>query len=190
MLLAFVGITGVGKTYFSDKVVEEVGFDKVKTIRTRKMRKGEQNGKTGWFMTESELEEMQKNNKIAYTFKVFEGTYAYLKEDIFSKKNMVLEMHYTTIFDWKKVRPDIKTIYIFPKDINITKEKIIERNLDKEKQAERLREIEEHYNRMLTDNSLRDMFDYIVYNNYDEKSEKEIIEIVKKLQEKERGIYG
>ena len=110
MLLAFVGITGVGKSYYVNKVCEKLNFNKVKTIRTRKMRIGEQNGKTGLFMTKEELENLESLGKLAYVFDVFGGTYAYLKEDIFSKEDMVFEMHYTTIYDWKKIRPDIKTI--------------------------------------------------------------------------------
>lgn len=186
MLLALVGITGIGKTYYSDKIVERLGFEKVKTIRTREMRKGEQNGKTGLFMTKEELESLEREGKIAYKFDVFEGTYAYLKEDIFSDKDMVFEMHYTTIGDWKKVRPDIKTIYIFPKDINVTKSKITERNLSKEQEEKRLAEIEEHYNRMNNEQELRGMFDYIIYNNYDKESEDEIINLVSKLQKEEK----
>lgn len=182
MLLALVGITGVGKTYFTNIIEEELGFKKVKTIRTRKMRKGEQNGKSGLFMTEDELKVLQKEDKIAYSFNVFGGTYAYLKEDIFSKEDMVFEMHYTTIFDWKKIRSDIKTIYIFPKDINIAKKYILIRNLEKSKEIERLDEIEEHYNKMMTDNKLREMFDYIVYNNYDKESEEKIINLVRKMK--------
>ncbi len=188
MLLALVGITGIGKTYYSDKIVERLGFEKVKTIRTREIRKGEQNGKTGLFMTKEELESLEREGKIAYKFDVFEGTYAYLKEDIFSDKDMVFEMHYTTIGDWKKVRPDIKTIYIFPKDINITKSKITERNLSKEQEEKRLAEIEEHYNRMNNEQELRGMFDYIIYNNYDKESEDEIINLVRKLQKEEKHV--
>lgn len=184
MLLALVGITGVGKTYYSDKIAEKLCFDKVRTIRTRKIREGEQNGKTGLFMTQEELNKLEKEGNIAYKFNVFEGTYAYLKEDIFSERDMVFEMHYTTINDWKKVRPDIKTIYIFPKDINITKCKIAERHLSKEQEKTRLEEIEEHYNRMITDEELRGMFDYIIYNNYDKESEYEIINLVNGLREK------
>ena len=101
---------------------------------------------------------------------------------------MVFEMHYTTIGDWKKVRPDIKTIYIFPKDINVTKSKITERNLSKEQEEKRLAEIEEHYNRMCNDESLRGMFDYIIYNNYDKESEDEIINLVRKLQKEEKHV--
>jgi len=179
MLLALVGVTGVGKSYYKEKIVEEFGFEKVNTIRTREKRVGEENGKAGLFMSKQELEELKEQGKIAYDFDVFGGTYAYLKDEIFSEKNMVFEMHYTTIEDWKKVRPDIKTIYILPKDLETAKDQTRRRNLSKEKEQERIKEIEEHYNRITTDNNLRNMFDHIVYNNYDEKSEKKILELVK-----------
>ncbi len=181
MLLALVGVTGVGKTYYKNKIAEELNFKNVNTIRTRKKRAGEVAGKTGLFMTEEEVNELDKQGKIAYKFKVFGGEYAYLSDEIYSKDNMVFEMHYTTIYDWKKVRPDIKTIYILPKNIEIAKNKTRERNLEPEKEKERLLEIEEHYNRIMNDEDLRNQFDYIVYNNYDENSELEIINLVKKI---------
>ena len=181
MLLALVGVTGVGKSYYKEKIVEKFSFKKVNTIRTREKRLGEENGKAGLFMSKQELEELKKQGKIAYDFDVFGGTYAYLKDEIFSKKNMVFEMHYTTIEDWKKVRPDIKTIYILPKNLEVAKNKTRKRNLSKEKEEERLKEIDEHYTRIITDEKLRSMFDYIVYNNYDEESEEEIEKIVQKM---------
>lgn len=181
MLLALVGVTGVGKSYYKDKIVENFNFKKVNTIRTRAKRVGEENGKTGLFMSRDELENLKLQDKIAYSFDVFGGTYAYLKEDIFSPDNMVFEMHYTTINDWKKVRPDIKTIYILPKNIETAKEKTRSRNLSTEKETERLKEIDEHYNKILTDSNLRNMFDYIIYNNYDKNSENEILELVQKI---------
>lgn len=181
MLLALVGVTGVGKSYFKEKIVENFDFEKVNTIRTRARRTGEENGKSGLFMTKEELEDLKLQGKIAYSFDVFGGTYAYLKDEIFSEKNMVFEMHYTTISDWKKVRPDIKTIYILPKDIEIAKDQTRKRNLSQEKETERISEIDEHYNRISTDENLRNMFDYIVYNNYDEDSEKEILMLVKEI---------
>lgn len=184
MLLALVGVTGVGKSYFKEKIVENFDFEKVNTIRTRAKRIGEEDGKSGLFMTKEELDNLKLQGKIAYDFDVFGGTYAYLKDEVFSQKNMVFEMHYTTISDWKKVRPDIKTIYILPHDIEIAKDKARKRNLSKEKEIERIREIDEHYNRISTDENLRNMFDYIVYNNYDEKSEKEILMLVKEILDK------
>ena len=51
----------------------------------------------------------------------------------------------------------------------------------KEKEIERLNEIDEHYNRILTDSNLRNSFDYILYNNYNKESEDEVINLVKNL---------
>lgn len=183
MLLAIVGVTGVGKTYYKDKIVRELNFKKVNTIRTRPIRPGEIAGKSGLFMTKSELDNLDNSGKIAYRFNVFGGEYAYLSEEIFSKDNMVFEMHYTTIYDWKKIRPDIKTIYILPKDIEIAKQKTRERNLSPEKEIERLREIDEHYDKIINDKDLSNQFDHIVYNNYDEETDCKIIELVKEMME-------
>ena len=72
-------------------------------------------------------------------------------------------MHYTTIYDWKKVRPDLKTIYIMPTDLELAKEQTKKRNLSKEKEIERLDEIDEHYNNIMNDENLRNQFDYFFY---------------------------
>lgn len=185
MLLALVGVTGVGKSYYVEKISEKLNFKKVNTIRTRSVRKGED---SRYFMTKEELDKMFNEGEIAYKFSVFGGEYGYLKNEIFSKDNMIFEMHYTTIYDWKKVRPDIKTIYIMPTDINIAKEKAKQRNLTKEKEIERINEIEEHYRKITTDMELQKQFDYIIYNNYDEKSELEILNLVKKMLKKEKNV--
>ena len=184
MLIALVGVTGVGKSYYKEKIVEELNFKKVNTIRTRKIRKNEINGTSGLFLRSEELDELEKQGKLAYRFSVFGGEYAYLKEEIFTKENMIFEMHYTTIFDWKRIVPDIKTIYILPNDIEIAKQKTKERGLTKEKEEERIAEIEEHYDRFMSDQNLQKSFDYIVYNKYDKESEENIINLVKRITEK------
>ena len=181
MILALVGVTGVGKTFFKDKIVEELGFKKVNTIRTRKKRPGEAEGKSGLFLSKEELDKLENEGKLAYRFSVFGGEYAYLKDEIFTDQNMVFEMHYTTIYDWKKVVPNIKTIYILPSDVALAKEQTKKRNLTPEKEEERLKEIDEHYFRITTDLDLRSQFDYIVKNSYNKASEEEIINLVKKL---------
>lgn len=179
MLLALVGVTGVGKSYYKDKIVENFNFEKVNTIRTRAKRLGEENNKSGLFMLKEELDILKSQGKLAYSFDVFGGTYAYLKDEIFSDKNMVFEMHYTTIADWKKIRPDIKTIYILPKNLETAKQKTRNRNLDKEKEIERIKEIEEQYNRFVNDKDFQKKFDYILYNNYDKQSETNLLNLVK-----------
>ena len=132
-------------------------------------------------MTSEELDNLQMQNKIAYRFGVFGGEYAYLKDEIFSNKNMVFEMHYTTIDDWKNVRPDIKTIYIFPSDIEKAKIQIKNRGLSSIAEISRLNEIIEQYNFMINNKDFQSKFDYIFFNNYDVESENKLINLVSNL---------
>ena len=70
----------------------------------------------------------------------------------------------------------------------MAKKQTKKRNLSKEKEIERIKEIDEHFFRITTDEKLRNMFDYIVYNNYDKKSEDEILLLVNKMLEEESKI--
>lgn len=186
MLLALAGVTGVGKSYYKDELVKKLGFEKVKIITTRKPRVGEKNGEDKIFVTHSELQDLRHNGKIAFEFNLLGITYAYTYEALSSDKNTVFELHYDTIFDFKKVCPNLCAIYIFPRDIEIAKEKTRERHLAPQVEKDRLLEIDEHYERITTDENLRNMFDYTIYNNYDQASEDEFINLVNNLLQKEK----
>lgn len=181
MLLGIAGVTGTGKSYYKDKIVERLGFEKVKIITTREMREGEKNNEDKVFVNENELQELRDSGKIAYEFELLGNTYAYTKEELFSNKNMVFELHYDTIYEFKKVCPHMYALYLFPKDIEIAKEKTRQRHLSPIVEEQRILEIDEHYKKMTTDEDLRSMFDSILYNNYDKESEDAIIDFVSKL---------
>lgn len=181
MLLALAGVTGIGKSYYKDRIVEKLGFEKIKIITTRKPREGEKNNDDKIFVTPSELQKLRNNGKIAYEFEMLGNIYAYTYEALNSNKNTVFELHYDTIFDFKKVCPHLCTIYLLPNDIEIAKNKTRERHLEAQVEKDRLLEIDEHYKRITTDEKLRNMFDYILYNNYDKASEDELIKLVKNL---------
>lgn len=128
---------------------------------------------------------MIEDGKIAYKFDLLGNTYAYTYEALFSNKNTVFEMHYQCVYDFKKICPDIKTIYLLPENLETAKQKLKDRNLKPEVESQRLQEIDEHYHRYMTDESLRKKFDFVVINKYNEDSKKEIIELVKKELEKQ-----
>ena len=182
MILALAGVTGIGKSYYKDRIVEKLGFEKIKIITTRSIRKGEKNNEDKIFVTHEELQTMRNNEEIAYEFEMLGNIYAYSKKELFSNKNMVVELHYETIFDLKKICPNLCVIYLLPRDIEIAKNKTRERNLSSLVEEARLKEIDEHYTRINTDENLQNMFDYIVYNNYDQESEDEVIKLVKKIR--------
>ncbi len=187
MLLAFAGISGIGKSYYKDKVVEKLNFEKVKIVTTREMRVGEKNNDDKVFLSSDELQALKDNGQIAYELDLLGNAYAYTKKELFSNKNTVFELHYDTIFDMKEICPHLRVIYLLPKDIEVTKNKLRQRHLKTEVEMQRLSEIEQHYNRVTTDENLRNMFDYVLYNNYDEESEKNVIDLVRKLM-KDEGI--
>lgn len=192
MLLAFAGVTGIGKSYYKDKLVEKLGFEKIKIITTRQMRVGEKNNDDKIFVTPDELQVLRDKGEIAYEFDMLGNTYAYSKEELFSDKNTVFELHYNTIFDFKKICPHLCVIYLLPKDIEIAKEKTRQRHLSPAVEQQRLLEIDEHIAKIQSDENLRNMFDYMVYNNYNQDSEKEILDLVSRLmledKWKNRGI--
>ena len=65
-----------------------------------------------------------------------------------------------------------------PNDINVALEQVKKRNLTPEKENERIKETKEQYKNFMSNKELQDMFDYIIYNNYDEKSEDELIKLI------------
>lgn len=186
MLLALAGVTGVGKSYFKDLLVQKLNFKKIKIITTRQIRNGEKNNEDKIFVSPEELQKLKDSNVIAYDFNMLGNIYAYSKDDLFSKQNTVFELHYSTIFDLKKICPDMIAIYIFPENINMAKEETIKRHLKPEVEKQRLLEIDEHYHKIMTDKNLRNQFDYFIYNSYNKKSENEMLKLVEKILYEER----
>lgn len=184
MLLALAGVTGVGKSYFKDLLVKKLNFEKIKIITTRQIRPGEKNNEDKIFVSPKELQNFKNSDIIAYDFNMLGNIYAYLKDDLFSEKNTVFELHYSTIFDLKKICPNMVAVYIFPENLEMAKEETRKRHLDYEVEKNRLLEIDEHYHKILSDEHLRNQFDYFISNSYNQKSENEILELVKKILNK------
>ena len=183
MILGIAGVTGIGKSYYKDLLVKELNFEKVKIITTREMRKGEKNNEDKVFLTEAELQKLREEGKLAYEFELAGNTYAYTKEELFSNKNTVFEMHYATVLDFKRICPNLKTLYLLPKDIQIPINKLKERNLKPEVEKARRLELEEHYHKMMADAGLKAMFDYIVQNDYNKETDEKVINLVKKIMQ-------
>lgn len=186
MLLAFAGVTGIGKSYYKDILVKRLGFEKIKIITTRQIRIGEKNYDDKIFVTSDELQTLRDKGEIAYEFNLLGNQYAYSKKELFSDKNTVFELHYNTIFDFKKICPHLCALYLLPEDIEIAKEKTKQRHLAPEVEKQRILEIDEHYNKIMTDESLRNMFDYVLYNRYDKESEEKVLDLVSHLMLEEK----
>ncbi len=181
ILLALIGVTGVGKSYYKDKIEKELNFEKLKIITNRKPRSGEVNGSDKIFVTTDELNQLVENGEIAFKFNLAGMTYAFPKKEMFSDRNIVFEFHYSELENLKKVCPNVKSLYLLPKDVNIAREKLLERHMDPKLEEARMQDLNEHYEKVTNDKKLLDMFNYVVYNNYDKESDKQVLDIVREL---------
>ena len=113
------------------------------------------------------------------TFEFLGYRYGYKTKQIKSDKNTIVELHYTIIYNLKNEADNVFSIYIIPKDIEIAKQNLKNRNLEKNQEDLRLKEIEEQSKEFKNNKELQSQFDYIFYNNYDEDSIEKIIKVVK-----------
>lgn len=122
---------------------------------------------------------------ISYYFDFLGYKYGYKKENLQSTKNQVTEVHYSTIYDFKKSARDVFAVYIIPTDYERAKNELKKRGLPKKAEEDRLREIDEHINNFTHNKELQEQFDYIFTNNYDENSNEKLLELVNNKINKE-----
>ncbi len=185
MLIALGGITGVGKSFFASKISELTPFQRITTIRTRAPRPGERNQGDTLFRTREELDVMEQNGEIVVRRELLGNEYAYLSSEVYSDKDLLMELYYTFLPQWKEIRPDIKSIYILPSDIEIAKKNLHARMLPPEKEKIRMDDLVEQYENFQQHPELLEPFDVVFTNNFDKDSVERLKNIVLDLSKKD-----
>ena len=132
------------------------------------------------FVSEEEFEKLKKEKQIVVDFEFLGSKYAYRKADIDSNVNQVTEVHYSTIYEFKKNAKNVFSIYMIPKDLERAKQELRKRNLSKETEQKRLKEIDEHIKEYEQNKDLQKQFDYVFINDYTEKAKNELLKIIEK----------
>ena len=185
MIITLSGVTGTGKSYFKNLIANSINFENLTIYTTRPKRENEIGGKDKIFVTDSEFMELVNNEVISYYFDFLGYKYGYKKESLQSSKNQVTEVHYSTIYDFKKNAKDVFAIYIVPNDYDRAKNELKKRGLPKEVEEERLKEIDEHIHNFSKDTDIQKQFDCMFVNNYDEDSNIRLLELIdEKINEK------
>ena len=102
------------------------------------------------------------------------------KQNLDSNVNQVTEVHYSTIYEFKKNAKNVFSIYMIPKDLERAKQELRKRNLSKETEQKRLKEIDEHIKEYEQNKDLQKQFDYVFINDYTEKAKNELLKIIEK----------
>ncbi len=181
MIITLSGVTGVGKSHYKSLLTKKLHLKNIMVITTRPKRKNEIHGIDKYFVSHSEFEIMKTNKAIGYFFEEFGEKYGYFSNDLISNDIGAIELYYTEIDDFKKSASNTIAIYIIPRDINIPKEKLKNRNLSKENEIYRLNEIDEQYYNFKNNPNLYNPYDLIIYNDYDSNSEEIFLEKVSSL---------
>lgn len=179
MIVTLSGITGTGKSFFKDAISKELNFKNLAIVTTRNKRKNEVNGIDKEFVDEIKFEQLKKEGKILVDFEFLGAKYAYRKTDLISDENQVTEVHYNTIYEFKRNATKVFSVYMIPYDIERAKLELKKRELPIEIEKKRLQEIEEHIKEYSTNKDLQKQFDYVFVNDYTEKSKEKLLEIIK-----------
>ena len=180
MIVTLSGITGTGKSFFKNAISKELGFENLAIVTTRAKRENEINGIDKEFVTNDKFEEMVKNNEIVVNFEFLGAKYGYRKEKLESYENQVTEVHYNTIYEFKKKAKEEFSIYIIPKEVERAKQELKNRKLPIQVEKNRLQEIEEHIKEYQNNKELQKQFDYVFINDYTEKSKEALLQIIRK----------
>lgn len=179
MIVTLSGITGIGKSFFKNVIVDELKFKNMVIVTTRPKRKNEINGIDKNFVSDDDFEELRHNKKIAVDFEFLGAKYGYKIEDLQSDENQVTEVHYNTIYEFKKNAKSVFAIYMIPSDFERAKKELLKRELPKDVEEKRLKEIEEHIKEFNSNKELQKQFDYIFINDYTENSKNKLLDIIR-----------
>lgn len=188
MIVILSGITGVGKSYIKKHIIEKLNFKNIVIVTTRAKRKNEVPGIDKHFVTEEQYELLKQENKTSVNFEFLENKYAYYTEDLISEENSITELHYDTIKEFKKVAKNVVSIYIKPKKIKLAIEQLKLRKLPSDVENSRIKEIKQQILEFEKNKELKEMFDYIIYNDYTEKTIEYVINLLKGLIEKKQSL--
>lgn len=181
MIVILSGVTGAGKSYLKKHIIERLQFKNIIIVTTRAKRINEIDGIDKHFVTDEEFESLKKSGKISVTFEFLKNKYGYLTEDLIFDENSITELHYSTIDDFKKIAKNVISIYIKPLNIEFAKQQLKLRKLPWKVEKERLKEIKEQVIEFEKNKKLKEKFDYIIYNDYTEKSLEEAIKLIQNL---------
>jgi guanylate kinase len=186
MLIAFSGPSGAGKSFMVGMLVRELGFNRVRILTTRQPRDGEAAADKE-FVSVKDIEKLRKAGEIFYDFDFLGNTYAFRSSDILSNQNTVFETPPEVVPDWKRLCPEIKVIYLMPKNIADVEAKIRKRETNPAIIKERMDETREQIRRFKSDKRQCGMFDHVVETEYNEATTDAVLRIVHKLVGKFAG---
>jgi len=170
--------SGCGKTTLERMLIDsDLNLKKSISVTTRKPRKGEEEGRDYYFISEKEFFKRRDNGEFLEWAKVFGHYYASPKDKIErylnEKKNILLSIDIQGAKQIKKIYPDAVYIFIKPPSLKDLEARLKARGTDnKEDIEERLKVAKEEIRQSK-------MYDYVVVNDKIDRAYQQLKEIIK-----------
>jgi guanylate kinase len=145
ILVVLAGVSGSGKTYFSNILARDRGFAIIPSLTTREPRPGEVNLLDRHFCSPRAFELLKEKQQVIcgrFFFGSWYGLDRSTIDDARTHGDAVVQLTYKSLSILKARYPYAKSVYILPPSLETAKEAVISRNLNAEETAERIHEIE------------------------------------------------
>ena len=185
--LVISGPAGVGKTTLCDRLLLDFNpiLTRVITVTTRKPRKDEVDGKDYIFTTNTEFDDLKRNNSFLEYAKVHDNQYGSLKESVhqlFEKNHdVLLNIDVQGAASLKKLESNlgylqkrIRSIFIMPESMNDLKSRLENRGQDSEE------EIQRRLKTAANEITFHNQFDHIIYSKSKDQDYRALLKIYKK----------
>jgi len=184
ILVVVSGLSGAGKGTICKRLLEKYPEYVLSVSATsRKPREGEVNGREYFFVSKEEFEQMIEQGKLLEYCQYVENYYGTPKEWVLNQldagKNIILEIELQGAFNVRKIYPDAVLVFVLPPDMDELRNRLINRGTETEE------EIEKRLKRAQEEMEFVPQYDYVIVNDFVEKSVDMLHNIVR--SEKEKG---
>ena len=170
MLIIMSGSAGVGKNTIINELLKEYNnLTLMTTVSTRAMRPGEEQGRPYYFVTLDEFNAMVERGEMLETCPIHGNMYGSSRKILEEKekegKVLIKDIDVEGTLNLKKILPDIVTIYLKPKSIEVLRERLIgrgEKDIDlRLKRYEYEEEMSKHYDYVLVNDKMEDTLEVL-----------------------------
>lgn len=184
ILVVVSGLSGAGKGTICKRLLEKYPEYVLSVSATsRKPRSGEVNGQDYFFVSKEHFEEMIAHGQLLEYCQYVENYYGTPKEWVLKQleegKDIILEIELQGAFKVRDQYPEAVLIFVLPPDMDELKRRLITRGTETEE------EIEKRLLRANEEMEFVSQYDYVIVNDFVEKSVDMLHNIVR--SEKEKG---
>ena len=178
MLILISGVSGSGKNTIIAKLLENNKFNLkfLTSCTTRKIREGEVDGYTYHFLTEEQFDEKLKNNEFAENVQLHSHRVGVLKNSLLNAEteNIIKDIDVYGVNNIKEYLKDssVKFVTVF---LDVDKKTLEERLKSRGE-----KDIELRLKRYDLENSFKNSYDYVIYNDNIQETTNKILNILEK----------